>query len=551
MTSHNKIEDELLREIAELRRTNAEFKRSESEHKLAEKKIREQNDFLHTVLESLAHPFYVIDAEDYSLSLANTASRLANPQGSATCYGLTHLRSEPCSGSEYPCPLQEIRKTGKPVIMEHIHFDKDRKPRNCEVHAYPIFDSQGKFVKMIEYFLDITERKRTEDELRKSDGLLRSVLSTSPVGIGLTQDRKIKWANDAWARMFGFVNEEEFLGQSAAMLYPSDEEYEISGRALYADLETGKVSHVETKFRRKDGSVFNAKIRMKLIDPLASEKLAIAVITDITDQLKSEQEKEALQAQLLQSQKMESIGTLVGGIAHDFNNIFQIILSASQLMLSEKSKDDPDYHLLQYIVNNVRGGADVVNRLLMFGKEASIRPVSVDLNHQIRELTALISRTLPQVVQFDVDLADGSATIHADPNQIDQVIMNLAINASDAMPNGGRLRIATTSILLDDEYCRSHHGAKPGNYVMLSVSDTGRGMDKEILDRVFDPFFSTKPKGSTRGTGLGLSVVQGIVEQHGGHITCESQLEEGSEFKVYFPTVAAPQSSEKKTVPSS
>ncbi|MGO8880422.1 MAG: response regulator [Desulfomonilaceae bacterium] len=183
MTSHNKTEDDLLREIAELRRKNAEFKRSESEHKLAEKKIQEQNDFLHTVLESLAHPFYVIDAEDYSLSLANTASRLANPEGSATCYGLTHLRSEPCSGSEHPCPLQEIRKTGKPVIMEHIHFDKDRKPRNCEVHAYPIFDSQGKLIKMIEYSLDITERKQMEEALRKSRAGFNSIVEKTSDGI--------------------------------------------------------------------------------------------------------------------------------------------------------------------------------------------------------------------------------------------------------------------------------------------------------------------------------------------------------------------------------
>jgi signal transduction histidine kinase len=244
---------------------------------------------------------------------------------------------------------------------------------------------------------------------------------------------------------------------------------------------------------------------------------------------------------------MAAIGTLVGGIAHDFNNIFQIILSSSQLMLSEKSQDDPDYQLLEYIVNHVLGGADVINRLLMFGKEASIRMVTVDLNHQINELTALISRTLPRVVQFDVDLADGLTMIHADPNQIDQVVMNLAINASEAMPNGGQLKIATQTVSLDEEYCRSHHGVKPGNYVMLSVSDTGRGIDIETLDRMFEPFFSTKQRGSSRGTGLGLPVVKGIVELHGGHIMFESQLEEGSEFKVYFPTVAAPQLFEKKT----
>jgi CheY-like chemotaxis protein len=161
----------------------------------------------------------------------------------------------------------------------------------------------------------------------------------------------------------------------------------------------------------------------------------------------------------------------------------------------------------------------------------------MDLNHQISQLSTLMSRTLPQVVQVDLDLAEGPSTIHADHGQIDQLVMNLAINAAEAMPNGGRLKIATKTASLDDEYCRGHHGLRPGIYVMLSVSDTGRGMDKETLARIFDPFFSTKQRGSTKGTGLGLSVVQGIAQQHGGHVTCESEPGKGTEFKIYFPAI--------------
>ncbi|MCX5873296.1 MAG: ATP-binding protein, partial [Deltaproteobacteria bacterium] len=159
-------------------------------------------------------------------------------------------------------------------------------------------------------------------------------------------------------------------------------------------------------------------------------------------------------------------------------------------------------------------------------------------------------RTLPQVVRFDVDLLDGPTTIRADHNQIDQVVMNLAINASEAMPNGGRLRIATTTVSLDEEHCRTHHGAKPGNYVMLTVTDTGRGMDKEILAKAFEPFFSTKERGSTRGTGLGLSVVQGIVQQQNGHVTCESKPGKGTAVKVYFPAIEAPLMTAKTVVPT-
>ncbi len=263
----------------------------------------------------------------------------------------------------------------------------------------------------------------------------------------------------------------------------------------------------------------------------------IFVITDITDQLRAEQEKEALKTQLFESQKMEALGTLVGGIAHDFNNMLQIVLGYSQILLDDKKKRDQGYQELQTIIETGEGGADLVKKLLAFGQQGQVIPVPLDLNHQVSQLTTLISRTLPHVVQLDLDLIDGPTTIVADHGQIDQLVMSLAINASEAMPDGGALKISTSTVSLDDDYCKSHLEAKPGTYVMLSVRDTGRGMDKETLARIFDPFFSTKERGSTRGTGLGLSVVQGIVQQQGGHVTCESEPGKGTEFKVYFPSI--------------
>ena len=267
---------------------------------------------------------------------------------------------------------------------------------------------------------------------------------------------------------------------------------------------------------------------------------AVGVMHDITEIKRTEQEKLALQSLLFQSQKMEALGTLVGGIAHDFNNMLQVILGYSDLLLSDKRKSEPGYDELRTIIETAKGGADLVTKLLAFGQQAPIFPVNMDLNHQITQLSTLMSRTLPQVVQVDLDLAEGPSTIHADHGQIDQLVMNLAINAAEAMPNGGRLKIATKTASLDDEYCKRHHGLKPGSYVMLSVTDTGRGMDKETLSRIFEPFFSTKQRGSTRGTGLGLSVVQGIAQQHGGHIDCESEPGKGTEFRIYFPAIEEP-----------
>jgi CheY-like chemotaxis protein len=227
--------------------------------------------------------------------------------------------------------------------------------------------------------------------------------------------------------------------------------------------------------------------------------------------------------------------------------MLQVILGYSQLLLEDKKKGDLGYKDLQTIIQAGKGGADLVNKLLAFGQQAPIFPVDLDINYQIRGLIPLIFRTLPEIVKIDVDLTQEPTTIFADPNQIDQVVMNLAINASEAMPNGGHLNLATTTVTLNDEYCRSHSGVKPGKYVMLSLSDTGRGMDKEMLATIFEPFFSTKQRGSTRGTGLGLSVVQGIVEKQGGHVTCESEPGKGSEFRIYFPAIESGSTTQEKT----
>lgn len=260
---------------------------------------------------------------------------------------------------------------------------------------------------------------------------------------------------------------------------------------------------------------------------------------EIENHKKTQAEKDLCQAQFFQAQKMESLGTLVGGIAHDFNNMLQIILGYTQILLLDKKNDDPAYNYLQTIIQTVETGAELVNKLLAFGQQAPIFPISLDVNDMINDLVPVISRTLPQVIKIEVDLTNDPTTIYADPNQIAQVILNLAINASEAMPNGGRVKITTANVSLDNEYCMAHPGVKTGDYVKLSLADSGQGIGDETLDRIFEPFFSTKQKGATRGTGLGLSVVQGIVLQQGGHVTCESKLGTGTEFRIYFPSVAS------------
>jgi two-component system, cell cycle sensor histidine kinase and response regulator CckA len=429
---------------------------------------------------------------------------------------------------------------GEKAVFETQRWTKEGKVLDLRISTAILTNTHGKHTSSIVVHHDITARKRAQEKLHNSERTVKTILATSPVGIGLILDRKLKWANDACLKMFGFETQKEIAGKSTRIFYPSEEAYECVGRDLYTELQREKIAETVTKFSRKDGSLFDARIRIRHVDPSSSENLMIFVTTDITDQLRAENEKETLKTQLFESQKMEALGTLVGGIAHDFNNMLQIVLGYSQILLDDKKKTDQGYQELHTIIETCEGGAELVKKLLAFGQQGQVIPEALDLNHQVSQLTTLISRTLPQVVQLDLDLINGPTTIVADHSQIDQLVMSLAINASEAMPEGGALKISTSIVSLDDDYCKAHIEAKPAAYVMLSVRDTGRGMDKETLTRIFDPFFSTKQRGSARGTGLGLSVVRGIVQQQGGHVTCESEPGKGTEFKVYFPAIEEP-----------
>ncbi len=405
----------------------------------------------------------------------------------------------------------------------------------------PELNSKGFVLGGIVIVQDITLRKKAEKALWDSEQTLNGILAACPIGIGFTAyNRTMLWANQSWLALFGFEDKKQFMGQSPVSLYPSEEEFERVREAIYPFLEKGQVGETDTKMVRRNGEVFDAHIRMSPLDALDPHKGVIATIADITPRKKAEQEKEALMAQLVKSQKMEAIGTLVGGLAHDLNNMLQIIIGYTQLLLMDKEEDHQDYPDLLSIVRTVKDGADMVNKLLMFGREAPLRPVVLDLNHQIKKVVDLMSHTLPKTIDIRFTPVDAPLFIHADPSQIDQAIMNVAINASEAMPEGGRLAIQLTAVDLDDEYCAYHHGVKPGPYVLLSLSDTGLGMDERTAARIFEPFFSTKEKGAIKGTGLGLSVVQGIVEQHGGHINCRSEPGEGTEVDIYFPAAQPP-----------
>ena len=256
---------------------------------------------------------------------------------------------------------------------------------------------------------------------------------------------------------------------------------------------------------------------------------------EVVKRRQAEEEKKKVEAQLIQAQKMEAIGSLAGGIAHDFNNTLQVILGYAELLEINNKKEDPEKGYLEVIKKSAQRATEMTKQLLIFSRKVESELGPISLNQEVLKDQSLLRRTISPMIDIELNLAENLYIINADPVQVSQIIMNLAVNSRDAMPDGGKLIFETKNIILDEKYCRVNLGAVPRKYVLLGVSDTGHGMDENTLEHIFEPFYTTKKKGE--GTGLGLSMVYGIVKNHGGHITCDSNPGHGTVFNIYFPAL--------------
>jgi PAS domain S-box-containing protein len=375
---------------------------------------------------------------------------------------------------------------------------------------------------------EIEERKLAEERLRESEARTRAILTTAADGIITIDERGIiQLFNPAAESIFGYAAEEA-IGRSVSMLMPSpDRENHDSHIARY--LRTGEKRIIgigrEVMGRRKDGTDFPMELAVSEVR-LGERRLFTGIARDLTERHRMEQ-------QLLQAQKMESIGRLAGGVAHDFNNLLTAILGYAELAEDALSPGSSEHGYVQNIQKAALRAADLTRQLLAFARRQIIEPRIVYLNDLMFDVDRMLRRLIGEDIELTTLPAPDLWPVKADPSQIGQVIVNLAVNARDAMPLGGKLTIETANVALDEEYARQHVEAKPGEYVMLAVSDTGVGMTEEVKARIFEPFYTTKEHG--KGTGLGLATCYGIVKQSGGHIAFYSEPDRGTTFKIYLP----------------
>jgi two-component system cell cycle sensor histidine kinase/response regulator CckA len=377
---------------------------------------------------------------------------------------------------------------------------------------------------------EIAERKRTEEALRASEALYRSLVETSPDAITLIDlDANLIMTNQQAALLHGFESVEEMLssGKNAFdLIAPNDRQRAMDNARK--TLEMGSVRNIEYDLLREDGTTFPAETSASLIvDADGKPKAFIGQVRDITERRK-------LEEQLRQAQKMEAIGTLAGGIAHDFNNLLTGILGFASVVHSELPADSPLRPDVETIIHSSQQASDLTRQLLTFARRGRVEVCPLSLNDIAREVIRLLKHTVDKAIFIESHLARDLSTVEGNASQLQQMLLNLCLNARDAMPQGGRLIIETRNVILREEKTYADLDLKAGQYVLLSVTDTGAGMDAEIQQRLFEPFFTTKEQ----GRGLGLAMVYGIVRGHGGAVHVYSEPDQGSIFKVYLPVAS-------------
>jgi PAS domain S-box-containing protein len=391
----------------------------------------------------------------------------------------------------------------------------------------PFLNDQGKPYQYVAIRNDITERKRAEEQLREQATLLEN--ARDAIIVKDLDDNILFW-NESAQRIYGWTKSEVIEGKTLAFINQSSALYKQAKKKVIDEGEW----QGELRQLTKEGKEIVVESRWTLVrDDRGVAKSVLVINTDVTD-------KRKIEAQFLRAQRMESIGTLASGIAHDFNNLLSPILMSIQL-LRAKNTDESSQRLISMLQASVERGAGLVKQVLSFARGIEGERIALQPHHLIKEIVKILKDTLPKSIEVEFESCDDLWLVAGDATQLHQVLMNLFVNARDAMPAGGKLTIKTENINIDENYARMNLEAKPGRFVLITIADTGMGISPEIINRIFEPFFTTKEQ--SKGTGLGLSTAIGIVKSHDGFINVYSEPGRGTQFKIYLPAAGSISSS--------
>jgi PAS domain S-box-containing protein len=495
--------------------------------KAAEEALRKSEERIRSIVAALPLGMHIYRLEDDGrlvLSGANPAADRILGIDHGKLIGRTMEEAFPgLAGTEAPARYRRAALCGETWTTEHIEYDEGEIRGVFEIVAFQT--SPGNMAVLFE---DITERRRMHEALRSSEERFRQLVRNSNDIIALVDEKgRLTSVSGPLEKVLGYGPEELLGATLLSFVHPGDLE-DVSKVLPEIIRKPGTSSVVEFRVRHKNGKWISVEVvgSNMLHDPAV--KAVVSNLRDIT-------ERNRLREQLQQAMKMEAVGRLAGGVAHDFNNILTVISGNVELARMGLSPSDPLNRCLDQVAKASDSAASLTRQLLAFSRKQIIEPRVLNLNDLVRNVQQMLARLIGENVELRTNLRDDLKAVKVDPGQFEQVLVNLAVNARDAMPEGGRLSIETANVTLDERYCETHSQAQPVGYVLLAVSDTGHGMSPEVKEHLFEPFFTTKGKG--RGTGLGLATIFGAVRQAGGFIEVYSEEGRGTTFKIYVPAV--------------
>ncbi len=499
-----------------------------TERKRAEEVLLREKHFSDGSIDALPGIFYLVDENGKFLRWNKNLPHVSgySDEEIAQMHPLDFLEGE--ERERMRRGMEEVLARGHATVeMDLVAKNGARIPYFFTAHRIQLDERQC----IIGTGINIAERRRVEDELRRSETKYRELVEHATYGIyRATADGCFQSANPALVEMLGYESEAELLeAEQCQDTYANETERE---RLIQSCGNMERIVGMEMEWGRKDGRRVTVRLSGRPLTNQRGELDAYQMLAeDVT-------ERRVLEAQLRQAQKMEAIGQLTGGIAHDFNNVLTVILANADLIASGLPRELTQVRAdVEDVQTAARRGSTLIRKLLGFSRRERLEVHPTDLTHLLAELSGVLKRVVPESIEIQLIAGEPDATVLADPGAVEQIVLNLATNARDAMPDGGILRIEVTRTWLDEGYRATHPWVEPGEYVCITCSDTGMGMDASTLERVFEPFFTTKPPGE--GTGLGMAMIYGLVKQHGGYVHVYSEVEQGTTVNVYFPAASA------------